>query len=415
MSLLLTLRVALRAMAKNKMRATLTVLGVVIGIAAVTAMVSIGQSATNLVQGQLESLGTNVIVVIPGSKSRQGVRQGLGALPSLTASDADAIARECPSVLASTPIVGAAGQLIYGNANWSPRDLVGVGVDHLRIRNWQLRSGGFFTDRDIHTANKVCVIGNTIVAKLFQTTNPLGKTIRIKDIPFVVIGVLEAKGADMVGEDQDNVVMLPYTTVKKRLWGSNFDNVHAILASARSADGTDEAAHEIRQLLMDRHRIAPGDAVDFEVKTITEISNMLGMVTGIMTALLASIAGISLLVGGVGIMNIMLVSVTERTREIGIRMAVGARSRDILCQFLVEAIVLSTIGGLIGLSLGVAASVGLTQLINALTKGTDWPMTISVWAAVVAVIFSAAVGLCFGFFPALRASRLDPIEALRYE
>ncbi len=415
MGILLTLRIALRALGKNKMRAGLTVLGVVIGIAAVTTMVSIGQSATDLVKGQLEGLGTNVVVVFPGSHTHGGARQGRGSMPSLTAADADAIGQQCPSVLAASPIVGAQGQLIYGNANWSPKELVGVGADYLTVRNWQLRQGGFFTERDILSAAKVCVIGHTIVAKLFQTTNPVGKTIRIKNIPFEVIGVLEAKGANMVGDDQDNVVMAPYTTIKKRLWGSNFDNVHAILASARSTDRMAQAEQEIRQLLYERHKVQPGQVVDFEVKNTTEIANMLGIITGTMTLLLASIAGISLLVGGVGIMNIMLVSVTERTREIGIRMAVGARGRDILRQFLVEAVLLSTLGGIVGFTLGIGASAGITRIINSLTHGTPWPVAISFQAAVIAVGFSAVVGVFFGYYPARRASRLDPIDSLRYE
>jgi putative ABC transport system permease protein len=412
---LLTVRIALRALAKNKMRAGLTVLGVVIGIAAVTTMVSIGQSAGNLVQGQFESLGTNIIVIFPGSRERRGVRHGRGTIPTLTAGDSGALAPECPCVLAASPIVGAREQIIYGNNNWSPKELVGVGPDYLTIRNWQVRHGGFFTDRDINSAAKVCVIGRTIVAKLFQTTNPLGHTVRIRNIPFEVIGVLEEKGANIVGEDQDDVVMAPYTTIRKRLHGSHFNNVDVILASARSVDRMADAKHEITQLLCERHGIHPGDPPDFEVQDTTEIARILGIITGTMTLLLASIAGISLVVGGVGIMNIMLVSVTERTREIGIRMAVGARGRDILRQFLVEATLLSTIGGIVGFLLGAGASAGLTTIINTLSSGTDWPVVVSFKAAVVAVLFSGSVGVFFGFYPARRASKLDPIEALRYE
>jgi len=415
MNLLLTLRVALRALAKNKMRAGLTVLGVVIGIAAVTTMVSIGQSASELVQGQFQSLGTNLIVVFPGSKRERGVHHGRGTSHTLTAQDADAIARECPSILAASPIVGAAGQVIYGNSNWSPKEMVGVGADYLTVRNWQIRQGGYFTERDIAAAAKVCVIGRTIVEKLFQTTNPIGETIRIKNIPFQVIGVLETKGANMVGEDQDNIVMAPYTTIRKRLQGSSFENVDVILVSARSAQRMTEAEAEIRDLLNERHRITRGDEADFDVQDTTEIANVLGIITGIMTLLLASIAGISLLVGGVGIMNIMLVSVTERTREIGIRLAVGARGRDILRQFLVESTLLSSIGGVVGILLGIGASAGITKIINSLTSGTEWPVVISFKAALIAMLFAAAVGIFFGYYPARRASRLDPIEALRYE
>lgn len=413
MSLWLTMRIALRALAKNRLRAGLTVLGVVIGIAAVTTMVSIGQSAGGLVQGQFEMLGTNVILVFPGSQQRGGVRQGLTT--TLTAADSDAIAEECPTVLAASPLIGTGGQIIFGNTNCSPREMHGVGTSYLTVRNWQLKSGAFFSSREIKSASKVCVLGHTIVTKLFQTSNPLDQTVRIRNIPFRVIGVLERKGANMVGSDQDDIVLLPYTTVRKRLFGSNFDDVNAIFASARSVGLMSRAEQEIQQLLYERHKIPPGEAPDFDVQNTTEIANVLGIVTGTMTLLLASIAGISLIVGGVGIMNIMLVSVTERTREIGIRMAVGARPRDILRQFLVESVLLSCVGGVIGFLLGIAASTGVTMLINSFTTGTKWPIVISLPAAGAAILFSATVGIFFGYYPARRASRMDPIEALRYE
>jgi putative ABC transport system permease protein len=413
LSILLTLRIAFRALAKNKMRAGLTVLGVVIGIAAVTSMVSLGQSASYLVQSQFEAIGTNVIVVFPGSKRSSGVSQA--NIPTLTARDSDAIAKECRAVLASSPLVGAQGQVIYGNSNYSPREMYGVGAEYLTVRNWPLARGGYFSEREIGSAEKVCVIGHTLVAKLFQTTNPVNETIRIKNIPFKVIGVLEKKGANMVGDDQDNIVLMPYTTVRKRLQGSEFDNVNAILASARSPALMAEAQMEIDQLLAERHRINVGEPKDYAVQSTTEIAAVFAIVTGTLTMMITSIAGISLVVGGVGIMNIMLVSVTERTREIGIRMAVGARPRDILTQFLVEAVLLSCIGGVIGFLLGVAASWGFISLINVLTSGTKWTLTISIPAAIVAFLFAAAVGIFFGFYPAWRASKLDPIEALRYE
>jgi putative ABC transport system permease protein len=413
MRLWLTVRVALRALAKNKMRAGLTVLGVVIGIAAVTTMVSIGESASGLVKSQFEMLGTNVIVVFPASRRRGGVQQGM--VTTLTARDCTAISQECASVRAATPIVGSGGQLIAGNSNWRPREMVGVGVDYLTVRNWPLRIGGFFTERDITSASKVCVIGHTVAIKLFQTTNPLDATVRLRNIPFRVIGVLERKGANMVGEDQDDIVLLPYTTVRKRIQGSNFDDINAILASAISLKAMTSAETEMNLLLADRHQIAPGEPQDFVVQNMTEVANILDIITGTLTLMLSAIAGISLLVGGVGIMNIMLVSVTERTREIGIRMAVGARSRDILRQFLVEAVLLSCIGGVIGLVLGIAASTGATVLINSFTSGTKWPIVISLPAAGGAIVFASLVGVFFGYYPALRASRLDPIEALRYE
>jgi len=413
MSLFLTIRIAIRALSKSKMRAGLTVLGVVIGIAAVTTMVSIGQSAGRLVQMQFEQLGTNVIVVMPGSKRTRGVqRQGL---PSLTAGDSDAISDECDNIIASSPLVMTSGQMIFRNENWSPREAVGVGADYLTVRNWPLAAGSFFGEGDINSAEKVCVIGHRIVAELFQTTPPIGQLIRIKKIPFRVIGVLEAKGANMFGQDQDDIVLMPYTTVRKRLQNTQFDSVHAIMVSARSLETMPESQHEIEMLLYERHNISPGEPADFQVQNTTEIADVLGVITGIMTLMLSSIAGISLLVGGVGIMNIMLVSVTERTREIGIRMAVGARPRDILRQFLVESVLLSCIGGAIGLALGVGASTGLTLVINSFTTGTKWPIVISLPAAALAMGFSAAVGVFFGYYPALRASRLDPIDALRYE
>ncbi|MBM3997941.1 MAG: FtsX-like permease family protein [Planctomycetes bacterium] len=414
MRFLVTLRIAVRALRKNKMRAALTILGVVIGIAAVTTMVSIGQSASQLVQGQFEALGTNVIVILPGSRRGAGGVSQRG-LPTLTAGDSDAIAEECESVLASSPIVGTGGQAIYGNSNWSSKQIQGVGRDYLLVRNWGLRSGGFFTERDIDSGNKVCVIGHTIVAKLFQTQNPIDEIIRIRNIPLRVIGILDKKGANMVGEDQDDIILIPYTTVRKRIEGTSFENVHAILVSARSVTQMATAQSEIQLLLADRHRIQAGQPADFQVQNTTEIANVLQIITGTLTAMLAAIAGVSLVVGGVGIMNIMLVSVTERTREIGIRMAVGARSTDILRQFLVESVLLSCIGGALGCALGIGASTGITVLINQFTTGTKWPIVVSIPAAVIAILFSSAVGVFFGYYPARKASRLDPIDALRYE
>jgi len=407
------LRIAFRALLKNKLRGGLTMLGVMIGISAVTAMVSLGQSASALVQGQFESLGTNVLMVLPGSSRAGGVRTG--SVTTLKPQDSEAIVTHCASVQAASPIVRAIGQVIYGSTNWNPQEMNGVGAEYLRVRNTGLQQGAFFSDRDVSASNKVCVIGNTVARELFQTANPLGAQIRVKNIPFRVIGVLEPKGANMVGQDQDDVLLMPYTTVMKRLQGSTFRQIALILVSARSQDEMPAAEAQIRNLLRDRHRIRPGEEDDFDIRNTTDIANVFGIVTTTLTLMLASIAAISLVVGGVGIMNIMLVSVTERTREIGIRMAVGARPRDILWQFLTESVVLSSVGGLIGVALGVMASAGLTIAINALSPGAEWPVVISLPAAFVAMIFSGLVGVFFGFYPARRASRLDPIEALRYE
>ncbi len=413
MHLLDLLAISLRTLGKNKMRSGLTILGVVIGIAAVTTMVSIGQSAGQLVQTQFQNFGSNVVLVIPGSSQAGGVRQG--TMPSLTPGDVEAIAKECPAVRACSPQVGTSGQVIGGNVNWKPNEMNGVGPDYLIVRNWPLADGEFFTEREVNGAAKVCVVGQSLAARLFPGGDAVGQQVRVKNIPFRIIGVLTRKGANLFGQDQDDVLLMPYTTVQKRLQGGVFVSVGAILVSARTDGQMRDAQEEITALLNERHHIAPGEPPDFTVRNTTEIATAFSIVTGTLTIMLSSIAAISLLVGGVGIMNIMLVSVTERTREIGIRMALGARPRDILRQFLVEAVVLSSIGGVIGIALGIGASAGGTALINALSPGAKWPFVVSIPAAIVALIFAAAVGIFFGFYPARRASRLDPIEALRYE
>jgi putative ABC transport system permease protein len=407
------LLISLRTLGKNKLRSGLTVLGVVIGIAAVTTMVSLGQGASQLVRGQFQSLGSNVIIVLPGSSQSGGVRQN--TVLTLTEADASAVAAQCPSVKAVSPLIGTSGQVIGGNVNWKPNDMLGVGPDYVRVRNWPTAAGEFFTDRDVTAAAKVCVIGQTLVTRLFPDVDPVGQQIRVKNLPFRVIGVLSRKGANLVGQDQDDILLMPFTTVRKRLQGSAFANVGVILVSARSEHVSAQAEQEIKILLKERHRIPPGEAADFDVRNMAEVENVLGAIMASLTAMLAAIAAISLVVGGVGIMNIMLVSVTERTREIGIRMALGARPRDILRQFLVESAVLSSVGGVIGIALGLSASAGLTALINILLPTSQWPFVVSLPAALVALLFSAAVGLFFGYYPARRASRLDPIEALRYD
>ncbi len=413
MNVLDLMLISLRTLAKNKLRSGLTILGVVIGIAAVMTMVSIGQGARELVRNQFKSLGSNVILVLPASNQNGGVRQGV--VMTLTEGDTAAIATECPSVLAVSPLIQTSGQVIGGNINWSPKDMIGVGPDFPRVRNWPVAAGEFFTSREVAGAAKICILGQTVANQLFPDNDPIGQQVRVKNIPLRVVGVLTKRGANLVGQDQDDIVVMPYTTVRKRIEGSAFADVGIALVSARSEHLTAQAQAEIRVLLTERHRIPQGEKPDFEIRSMAEVENVLNMITGALTAMLSAIAAISLLVGGVGIMNIMLVSVTERTREIGIRMALGARPRDILWQFLVEAAVLSSIGGVIGIAFGIAGSYAINLVINWILPSTNWPFVVSLPAAIVALIFSAAVGLFFGYYPARRASRLDPIEALRYD
>jgi putative ABC transport system permease protein len=413
MDLLDLLIISLRTLAKNKLRSGLTVLGIVIGIAAVTTMVSLGQSGSALVQAQFQNLGSNVIIVIPASSQTGGVRSG--TVTTLTEGDSDAIVAECPSVLAASPFIGTSGQVIGGNVNWQPDQMLGVGPDYPIVRSSPLVSGEFFTQREIAAAAKVCVLGYTVARQLFPDADPVGQQVRVKNIPFTVIGLLARKGADLGGRDQDNVLLMPFTTVRKRLQNSGFNNIDLIFISARSEAQSFSAEKEIRSLLTERHRIPPGEKPDFEVRNTAEVAAVLTAIMGGLAAMLTGIAAISLVVGGVGIMNIMLVSVTERTREIGIRMALGARPRDILRQFLVESVVLSSVGGAIGMAMGVAASAGAIALLNVLLPNAKWSFQVSIPAMIIALLFAAAVGIFFGYYPARRASRLDPIEALRYD
>jgi putative ABC transport system permease protein len=415
MNVSMIFRVALRALAKNKTRAGLTVLGIVIGVAAVILLVSISQSAGLMVQMQFETLGTNVLFVTPGSQKGGGVQLGFGSITTLIPADADAAAVECPAVQASSPIVLVRSQVIAGNQNWWPQYVVGANTSYPSIRNWEMFAGDFFSEGDVRGAAKVCVLGATVADALFQTRNCLGMMVRIKNIPFKVIGVLAPKGANLFGQDQDDIVVAPFTTIKKRVSGSTFNNVDVLMISARSIDRMDEAQSEVSSLLRQRHRIRHNAQDDFTVHNTSEIASVLSIITMVMTVLVGSIASISLVVGGVGIMNIMLVSVTERTREIGIRMAVGARSRDILRQFLIEAVVLSTLGGAIGAALGISTSILTAAIINMCLNGLHWPLKISLTAIMAALLFSSAIGMFFGFYPARKASCLDPIESLRYE
>jgi putative ABC transport system permease protein len=413
MNLLDLMVISLRTLGKNKLRSGLTILGVVIGIAAVTTMVSLGQSGSQLVQDQFQTLGSNVIIVLPASSQSGGVRSG--TVTTLTEADAHAIAAECPSVMAVSPFIGTTGQVIGGNVNWQPDQMLGVGPDYPLVRSSPLSSGEFFTEREIVAAAKVCVLGYTVARQLFPDSDSVGQQVRVKNLPFTVIGVLARKGANLVGQDQDNVLLMPYTTVRKRLQNSAFANIDLIFVSAKSENLSSSAEKEINSLLMERHRLPPGEKPDFEVRNTAEVASVMSAIMGGLAAMLTGIAAISLVVGGVGIMNIMLVSVTERTREIGIRMALGARPRDILRQFLVESAVLSSIGGAIGIAMGVGASAGIIALLNVLLPSAKWSFQISFPAAMIALIFAASVGIFFGYYPARRASRLDPIEALRYD
>jgi len=399
------LRAAFVAIARNKMRSFLTALGIIIGTASVIIMLAIGQGAESSIKDQIAAMGTNVIIVFPGSSQQGGVRQGAGSNTTLTEEDAKAIVSECPSVGFVSPGAFGGGQLIFGNQNWSAR-IEGTGDSYPEIRSWKQDYGAFYTEADIKSASKVCVIGKTVADNLFQGQDPVNQTIRVRNVPFKVLGVLAVKGQNAMGMDQDDIVLMPYTTVMKRLARSS--NIRQILISAVSEAKISSAVEEISQLLRTRHKIYDGQEDDFMVRTQEEIASAASATTRILTILLAGIASVSLIVGGIGIMNIMLVSVTERTREIGIRMSVGAKEKDILIQFLVEATVLSIIGGLVGIGIGISGS----QLIS---KFAGWPAVVSGFSIVISFGFCFVTGIFFGYYPARKAASLNPIEALRYE
>ncbi len=405
----MTMRTALRALRRNKLRSALTMLGIIIGVAAVITMVSIGQGADAAVQRQILSLGTNLLMVIPGATTQSGVRSGRGGVSNLTTADALAIKRECSSVADVTYFRRQVVQVIYGDQNWSTA-AQGATPSYQSVRDWPVVEGSFYTQRDEDTANRVVVLGRTVVDHLFGPgEDPVGAQVRIKDVPFRVIGVLEAKGQTTWGQDQDDVLVMPFSTAERRVLGTGFiGTVDMIFASAVATDEIEEASKQITALLHDRHHIQPGQDDDFTVRSLNDMAKASESASQVMTNLLLSVASISLLVGGIGIMNILLVSVTERTREIGIRMAVGAKSRHILLQFLVEAIVLSMVGGFAGMLLGIAAAKVVSHL-------AEWPTLLSVPAVAGSFLFSGAVGVFFGFYPARKAARLDPITALRYE
>jgi putative ABC transport system permease protein len=399
------LKAAFRALRRNKLRTTLTMLGIIIGVGAVIAMVGIGNGAKAQVQSRIAALGQNVIMVFSGSVNRGGVFSGFGGAGTLTVEDALAMAKEVPGASAVSPEVRSSAQIVAGNNNWNT-SVMGEGVDYLTIRQWDIADGAMFTDADVRSAAKVCILGKTTADKLFPDEDPVGKTIRVKNVPVKVLGVLKAKGASMMGSDQDDTVIVPYTTGMKRFAGVTM--LRSINVQAATAEQMTEVQNGIAELLRQRHRIQPGRDDDFLMRNQQEIAEAMSATTEVMTALLAAIASVSLLVGGIGIMNIMLVSVTERTREIGIRMAVGARGHDILLQFLIEAVALSSTGGLLGILLGVGGARLITMI-------KQWPTLVSPQSIIIAFAFSAVVGVFFGFYPARKASQLDPIDALRYE
>lgn len=398
--------IAYRALMRNKTRAFLTMLGIIIGIASVIAVISLGAASTNNIRNEIASTGTNMIFISPAQQQRGGINMGAESAKSLTTADLDALRRECRLITAVSPSVSANGQLVYGTNN-APASLSGVDVSFLKIRDLDLKKGIFFSANDVATAAKVCVIGKTVVDKLFPDgADPIGKTIRFKNIPLRVIGVLEERGQSGMGQDQDNVVYLPYTTVQKRMLAITHFN--SIFASAVSEEESEGAVAEIKQVMRRSHKLKPADTEDFDIFTQAEMLSMVSNVTGMLTALLASVAAISLLVGGIGIMNIMYVTVTERTKEIGLRMSVGAQKRFVLMQFLSESIILSLIGGVLGILLGIIVSYLISLLLN-------WEFVLNGSSVILAFGVCFAEGIFFGWYPAKKASQLDPIVALRYE
>jgi putative ABC transport system permease protein len=400
-----TFNVALRALRRNKMRSVLTALGIIIGVGAVIAMVGIGNGAKAQVEAQIASLGQNVILIFSGSTTSSGIRTGWGGAGTLKIEDAEAIRREVPGVVGVSEEVVSTTQVAAGNQNWFTR-IYGESADYFDIRQWPLADGAPFTPQDVRSANKVCVIGRTTATQIYGNENPIGQILRIKEVPFTVTGVLTPKGLSTQGVDQDDIVIMPYTSAMKRvIGGTNLRNINVQIGDALQVEA---AQQQIISLLRQRHNIRPGRDDDFTVRNQQEIAEAATATSRVMTLLLGAIAGVSLVVGGIGIMNIMLVSVTERTCEIGVRMAVGAHGSDILTQFLIEAVTLSSVGGVIGIICGIGAS-------KILSAYAHWPTRISVSSIAIAFLFAAAVGIFFGFYPARKAAALDPIEALRYE
>lgn len=400
------MKAALRSLGKNKMRTFLTMLGIIIGVASVIAMLAIGQGSKESIQKQISNLGTNLLTIFPSASMTGGVRMEAGSSQRLTLDDYKAVATRCPAVAYSTPVVRTSGQMIATGQNWRTT-VWGVYPDYFNIRNLDIDRGVAFTMNEDRTATKVCVIGQTVNKYLFgEDQDPVGKIVRINKIPFQVIGMIAPKGQNAWGQDQDDIVIAPFTTVQSRMLTVTY--INSIMVSATSEKMIPEATDEITTVLKERHRLGPSEDPDFSIRSQADIATAATATSGILTALLASIASISLLVGGIGIMNIMLVSVTERTREIGIRMGVGARGRDVLLQFLIEALMISLIGGLLGVGLGILASSVLASIMN-------WPVTITLQSIVLSFLFSTAIGIFFGWYPARKAASLNPIDALRYE
>lgn len=408
MNLIQTLKIALRALRTNKMRSFLTMLGIIIGIAAVIAMMAVGSGASYVISKQIASIGSNIILIIPGSTTSGGLRAGSGGAQTLTSDDVKAILDECPSIDTAAPTVRSSGPVVYGNMNWSTI-IMGTSPEFFEIREWGIANGRTMGQQDADSAAKVCLLGETVAENLFGGDDPIGKIIRIKKVPFTVIGILDHKGQSPQGTDQDDTVFVPLRTAQRNLVRSQFTNsVGAVMVKAKSEAVIDKAEKEIQSLLNQRHRITNGKEPDYSTRNLSEILAVAEQSSKAMSLLLGAVASISLIVGGIGIMNIMLVSVTERTREIGIRMAIGARRNDILMQFMTEAVLLTMIGGIIGICLGAGGAMVVSKML-------DWPTLISAQSVTIAFVFSAAVGIFFGFYPARKAANLNPIDALRYE
>ena len=403
-----TFKIALRALWVNKMRSFLTTLGIIIGVGSVITMLAVGTGASEKIAEQIASVGSNLIMVFPGSITQGGIRMGSGSQSTLTIDDAEAIGKECSAVKAVAPSLSTAAQVVYGNQNWATA-IRGTSQEILEVRDCGLTSGRNFTDQDIRSATKVCLLGQTVVDNLFGGLDPIGQIVRIKKVPFFVIGVLEPKGQSLMGQDQDDVIYIPVTTAQKKIVRhSSPGMVHYIMIKVRSDEDMPLAEKQVTELLRQRHRTPANKDDDFTVRNLTQMMQVAEESARVMTILLGAIAFISLLIGGIGIMNIMLVSVTERTREIGIRMAIGAKTWDIRIQFIIEALTLSMIGGIFGIILGVTSTYLLAQ-------ATEWPTTVSLLSILLAFSFSGLVGIFFGFYPAYKASLLNPIDALRYE